>query len=454
MKLYKFIVPMLMLGSVVGFTSCNSEEDDIFGASAAERLDEYKTLYAKTLTENGGRWLMEYFPNEEERGYVFVMTFNADGSVKIEGQNVWINNQYQSDLSLWQIVSDNGPVLSFNTYNSVFHIFSTPENLVGPEAPFNPDNNNKDVNETGEGHAGDYEFMVIGVSDDGNTMHLSGKKRLYDIYMHRLDNDVDHQALLASYYKASQSTFSTMFPDLVITDTKTGEQFALTQGSKGLFDAWPLAGDPVVQTVTMNALIGPDAVRFRKPFAIERADESDSIVVEKFVKQADGTYLCTDNDQNLVLDNCGYGNIFVGKSYKWKLNSVAKVGGSFADAYDKIASETQKNLKRTFRGLIWQYVNSDKTYVLQFDMSGNSAAAYIYGDQNVVNDGSAVKFNISTTDGNTNGKNRLSKIPALVEFIQLVNATDFEIESDNRFAPSSMKFTDKNNPANYMIFSL
>lgn len=454
MKLYKFLAPTLMLGSIVGFTSCNSEEDDIFDASAAERLDEYKKVYSADLTAQGGRWLMEYFANEEERGYVFVMDFKTDGSVKISGQNVWMNSSYRSDVSLWQIVADNGPVLSFNTYNDVFHIFSTPENLTGPEAPTNPDNNNKDIDETGEGHAGDYEFVILGLSEDGNTMHLTGKKRLYDIYMYRLDASVDDVELLSSYFAAGRTTFASMFPDMILTDTKSGEQFVISGGHNGMFNAWPKDGDAVVQTVSMNALIGPESIRFRKPFAIECANGTDSIVVENFIRQDDGTFLCTDNDQNIVFDNCGYGNIFVGRSYKWKLNSAAKLGGSFADAYGKIADETMQKLKRTFRGLIWQYSNTDKTYALQFDMSGNSAATYIFGNLESVNDGNTIKFNISTTDGNSNGKNRLSQIPALVEFIQMVNATDFEIESDNRFAPSSMKFIDKNNPSNYMIFAL
>jgi len=455
MKLYKYLISALLLGSSIGFSSCNKEEDDIFDGSAAQRLDEYKKQYSNDLTDKGGKWLMEYFANEEERGYAFVLTFNKDGSVKVSGQNVWIDNSYMSDVSMWQIIADDGPVLSFNTFNKVFHVFSDPENLVGPEAPINPDTS-KDVDEKGEGHGGDYEFVIIGLSEDGETMHLTGKKRLYDIYMYRLAPEVDEVALLNDYFYASKYIFSSMFPELIITDTNSGEQFAITQGDKGLFDAWPMAGDPVVQTKTMNAIVGMNEIRFRKPFAIERADDGDSIVVEKFVKQADGTYLCTDNGQNLVLDNCGYGNIFVDKKYKWKLNANAVMGGEFATIYGKIAGETVDAYKCSYTGIEWKYVGAPtKRQLIEFKFSRTTAGtAYIYGEQEVTDGGKSVKFNISTVDGNSNGKKRLQNIPSLVEFINKINSTTFTIESDKRMAPSSMKFVDVNNPQNYIVFTL
>lgn len=453
MKLYNYLISALLIGSIAGFSSCKNEEDDIFGASAAQRLDEYKRQYSADLTDKGGKWLMEYFPNEEERGYAFVMTFNADGSVKIAGQNVWMDNSYRSDVSTWQIIADNGPVLSFNTYNKVLHEFSNPENLEGPEAPFNTDLN-KDIDETGEGHNGDYEFVIIGLSEDGNTMHLTGKKRMYDIYMHRIEPDADDVSLLSDYFYASQSIFSSQFPNLLITDTNSGEQFELTQGVKGLFEAWPKAGDAVVQE--MNAIISMNEIRFRKPFAIERADGNDSIVIDKFVKQADGTYLCTDYDQNLVLDNSGYGNIFSSKKFIWKLNPNASMGGEFAEIYSRILNETFEAYKCSYTGIEWKFLSTTlKRQVLEFKFSRTTAGvAYIYGEQEVSEDGQSVKFNISTSDGNSNGKKRLQNIPSLVELINKINATTFTIESERRMAPTVMKFVDVNNPQNYIVFTL
>lgn len=450
MKLYKFLVPTLMLGSVVGFTSCNSEEDDIFNASAAERLDEYKKVYSADLTAEGGRWLMEYFPNEEERGYVFVMTFNPDGSVKVSGHNVWMNSSYRSDISLWQIVTDNGPVLSFNTYNSVLHEFSTPEDIVGDNQPKDPDTG-EEIDEQGTGHGGDYEFVILGLSEDGKTMHLAGKKTLHDIYMHRLDASVDEVELLSSYFAASKGAFDVLFPDAILTDTESGEQFVVSGGEDGIFDFWPKDGDPVVQTVSMNALIGPDAIRLRKPLAVECANETDSIVVENLIHQQDGTYLCTDNNKNLVLDNCGLDNIFMINTFGWKLSSSSDVGGKFAALYNQITAETLSSYKVAFQGL--DFIYDEGKFLLKFNMRGTTAKAYIYGNVDSGSEKNSLKLFYDKTDANSNGRNRLNRIPALGEFVDFVSSTEYKVEVDASewFAPKRMRLVSKSNPEDWFI---
>ncbi|MCM1503737.1 MAG: DUF4302 domain-containing protein [Muribaculum sp.] len=453
MKLYKFALSALLIGLSIGLSSCKNEEDDIFDGSAAQRLDEYKKLYSDVLTSNGGKWLMEYFANEEERGYVFVMDFNSDGSVKVSGQNVWMNGAYKSEVSLWQMVADNGPVLSFNTYNSVFHLFSTPENIEGDEAPTNPDNNNKDIDETGEGHAGDYEFVVIGVSEDGQTVHLTGKKRLYDIYLHRLDANVDNAEILSEYYIASQATFSNIFPDYLLTNSATGEQFVISGGPKGLFSIYPKDGDPVVQTVTMNALIGPNSIRFRLPLAIECANASDSIIVENFTLQDNGKFLCTDGGQNIVLDCIGLGNIFSMKEYSWHIDHT-RCGGKFAEYMDAINSQSKSVMKVTFKGFDMEYSSTNKKYVLNYKRNGSKAEYYFFGDETVIDDGESVKISYSKTDVDTNAGLVIGRVPVVGEFLDYFNSCDFKIVTSNRFAPSKLILEDKSNPENYLYISL
>ncbi len=180
--------------AALSLTACDSDSNEIFDQSAAERLEQYKKDYADVLTENGGLWVMEYFSNSDEPGYLFVMQFDKNGSVNISANHKWIGNVYREERSLWKMIADNGPVLSFDSYNSLFHIFSDPANITGSEAP--KDEDNEDIDETGFGHEGDYEFQVMHVSDDRNTIRLMGKKRLIDIYMRRLDQSTDVMAFL------------------------------------------------------------------------------------------------------------------------------------------------------------------------------------------------------------------------------------------------------------------
>ena len=77
----------------VSLVSCApSEVDDLFDESPAARLDNAVKNYTELFKSNGGRWLMQYFANEDEEGYNFIMTFHNDGSVDISTQNDYVND--------------------------------------------------------------------------------------------------------------------------------------------------------------------------------------------------------------------------------------------------------------------------------------------------------------------------------------------------------------------------
>lgn len=265
MKKYLYMLPLAM----IAFSSCTNQEEPIWDQSAAERLEQYKKEYAEVFTSGSGVWSMEYFSNEDEPGYVFVMKFDKNGSVEISANHKWIGSKFQTETSLWKMIADNGPVLSFNSYNTLFHIFSDPANITGPYAP-SEDNN--DIDETGFGHEGDYEFQVMEVSEDQNTVRLLGKKRLYDIFMHRLPEGVTPEQYLDEV-AATPGRFSKKFNDIVMT-AEDGEKFIINQMHTGMPSIYPLTGDAVMQTVSGTGIFTPEGFRFLKPLAVERADES------------------------------------------------------------------------------------------------------------------------------------------------------------------------------------
>ena len=128
MKKFLYITAVLATVALTS-VSCKNEVEDLFDQSAAERTQSAVDEYTAVLTANGGKWVMEYFTTSKEPGYIYVFTFNADGSVVISGKNKWIGDVYKSEKSLWTMLSDNGPVLSLNSYNKVFHVFASPEDI-------------------------------------------------------------------------------------------------------------------------------------------------------------------------------------------------------------------------------------------------------------------------------------------------------------------------------------
>ena len=153
MKANKILTAALLLGSLVMTTACSNEEDDIFDQSAAERLNAASETYSNLLTAGTGKWAMEYFPtNNTDRytgsGYLMTMKFDKSSAVTVGMKNIFSNNVYREATSMWQVITDDGPVLSFNTWNDNLHQFSQPEDI-----PFTTGSGN---NEQGTGVGGDY----------------------------------------------------------------------------------------------------------------------------------------------------------------------------------------------------------------------------------------------------------------------------------------------------------
>lgn len=197
------------LGLTLSMASCApSEVDDIFDENPAVRIDNAVKNYTELLKSNGGRWNMKYFANGDEGGYNFMMLFK-NGSVEISGKNYYTGDAFVQDESMWEVIADYGPVLTFNTYNEVFHLFSDPV----------PD---------GTGLGGDYEFIVMKAEE--NKITLRGKKTGITAVLERVTDNVTDQEFFAeveanraassrhwSTHSTSLPQLATSLPQLVTT---------------------------------------------------------------------------------------------------------------------------------------------------------------------------------------------------------------------------------------------
>ena len=113
-------------------------------------LTEYKTLLESS--ENG--WLFEYYPQKDQSygGYNYVLQFK-DGYV-----TAWLELTDKEEKSTYKMTPDDGPVLSFDTYNANLHFFAeaSPSQYQGLQ--------------------GDYEYNILGKSEDGSEIYVKGRK--------------------------------------------------------------------------------------------------------------------------------------------------------------------------------------------------------------------------------------------------------------------------------------
>lgn len=156
----KKIYSVCFLFALLAFVSCSPEEEDLFEESAAERIDAAIKEDLAVLQGAKNGWVMEYYPSETKMfgGYTILVNFNDDGTVDVACDLFEYDKVVSSE---YEVKQSTGPVLTFDTYNEIFHFFSEPSNFLG-------------IGETGKGMEGDYEFLILDCTPE--QVVLKGKK--------------------------------------------------------------------------------------------------------------------------------------------------------------------------------------------------------------------------------------------------------------------------------------
>ena len=151
--MYKICIYILLALVTLSAPSCLKDSKTIFDKSPAERLDEAVRVNKELLESSAEGWIMHYYAGKDYSGpsYTLLMKFK-DGKITVLSERV-PDQAYTSD---YDVVQDQGPVLTVNTYNEVLHFLAS-------AALGYPD-----------GIQGDYEFAFISTSTD--VINLRGKK--------------------------------------------------------------------------------------------------------------------------------------------------------------------------------------------------------------------------------------------------------------------------------------
>ena len=225
----KYLVIIGLLAAT--FAACSRDEESLFEKSAAIRAQEAieNAFDVFTSAENG--WEMAYFPNLEAdaKGYNMVLKFNKNGNVSVSAKNnSTTGNKIQTDTaSTWAVKSDYGPILTFDTYNDVFHAFSDPK-------------------EDGAGHLGDYEFLILKATPE--LVILKGKKHSAYTIMRPMKNTD-----LPAYFAACEKMQTNLFGNNnIVTLTQGNEKMYLYKGADGQFQSAAYGSPLVAEAATYH----------------------------------------------------------------------------------------------------------------------------------------------------------------------------------------------------------
>ena len=156
----KKIYYLFCLVAAVLITACTHEEEDLFNDSSANRADATIMANIEVLTGASNGWLMEYFPasSQEYGGYNILLKFTEDGKVTVSSE---LYAPTDAATSYYAVKQSAGILLSFDTYNEIFHLFSDPSDPTG-------------IGGSGYGMEGDYDFLILEATPE--KILLKGKK--------------------------------------------------------------------------------------------------------------------------------------------------------------------------------------------------------------------------------------------------------------------------------------
>lgn len=425
-KIAKYVsLAALAVVAVATTASCSREEDDIWDRSAAERLDDARNTDLATLCAATNGWEMLYFTANDNvsRGLNFLMKFNADGSVTIAAKNSDTGNDYTEETSTYDVISDDGPVLTFNTYNTLFHRYADPD----------PD---KTQDTDGVGDGGDYEFKIMSINND--MIYMRGKKHGLEVYMHRLADDVNWEQYFIDVEAMHERMFTSSIPTLWLT-LADGSRYSITNAATQEMSLVRENGDAITETTKLSYVATRTGMRWIRSYSGH--DNESATSAREFVFNAEGTYLVSTDfgggTAGATIKAPVYADLFADKT-TWRIDL-----DSFGDGFVTVFQNMSNSLLETNR--VWKVnyielrpnVRIDSSHALRLRL-GTSNCDFYYS---VDTTGETAKI-VFSGSANAAGETVLKRVPEVQNFLDLLEECSFAFSSESELIPSYMTLVD------------
>lgn len=167
MKLNKAFAILLAAAALLPLTSCLKDQTDVFEEPSSQRMQDYLKSVRDILTDSTNKygWALSYYPGSSSATCYMGLQF-ASQKVTAYGQS----DPEKAVTSTYKLIADDGAVLSFDTYNTVLHYYSTPSQ------------------DRYQARGGDFEFVITSISKD--RIVLRGKRSGNYCYLDKLTGDV------------------------------------------------------------------------------------------------------------------------------------------------------------------------------------------------------------------------------------------------------------------------
>lgn len=149
----------IFFATAIAFTalslqSCLHDDEELFPDSAANRIEAAVKADKELLESADNGWQMNYVTGKDYTGGGYTMFMKFKNGKAFVSSDIAPADEVSS--SSYDVVKDKGPVLTFNTYNTIMHYMAQPYQ--------------SDV----DGEQGDYEFVIQRTTQD--SIYVKGKK--------------------------------------------------------------------------------------------------------------------------------------------------------------------------------------------------------------------------------------------------------------------------------------
>lgn len=431
--LYLFTALCLMALPAAMLSSCGaSEEDDLFPESAAQRLNHGVEGLRQQLIDSPNGWVIQYLPYNGNIGGTNIAAKFTDKDVTMstdmEFSNSSTNEVWPVGTELtsgYSVKSEQGVILSFDTYNLFLHNWTEPK---GSSNPY--------------GYQGDYEFVYLYASENGDTLHLRGKKHGNDIVMYKL-KDTDAKSFI-QHSSDIRDLFTNLRLDTIQIDS---EKYGMS--SDGFIVS---IKDTIHADTTYSATFFPTETGFMlaKPVTVNGTE------LQYFTYDEQNGRLKSD-DNNATIQIPSYIDQFLSPKYgyDWTFTS-GQMDEETQNAYNTMVSMAvaPMNFDGVFIGADDEEHANNKTnyqivFQATFDLYKFFFATYKYGiDLQFDSDASTVRL---TGLGESEESAQLSAYCyPLVE--RILNNSPYNITFNDGFVKRKIKFVSQKDPN--MWFSL
>ena len=241
-----FYIYLVAAIACVSFHSCLFQEDDLFDDSAANRVTNANNRYAALLQSATNGWVMEYYIGDDySSGGISILCKFTDKEVEMASTcSVPGADAGTVHSSLYKLIGEQGPMLTFDSYNPVMHYFATPTG------------GGSDPNGT---LGGDYEFVIRSATD--TQIVLEGKKVGNTMVMTRLADDVTWNDYIDNVTTMEENAFLNTY------EVKEGGQVVgMLQRTDYTFTMTDALGDVIYDV--MPFVYTETGLKFREPFVI------------------------------------------------------------------------------------------------------------------------------------------------------------------------------------------